>query len=342
MSFEALAITWFGLWGLIWVVYLMLDSYVLGTGMLFPFVTKNEKEEKQLQEAIGPFWGGIETWLVTAGGATFAAFPVTYATMFSYLYTPFMVVLFALFFRAIGLEFMHKKDTQRWRNGWRWAFAVSSFLLPLLFGVAFANIFYGLIIDENGANGSLLSMLQPYGILGGITFVSLALLSGALWISMKTEGAVSERAKQASNVLWFVAALALSIFFVATGNMTNIFDNFGANPVLWIVPALSLAAVLLVKAFQKANRYGTAVVSMFVSIATMMATGFIGLFPVMLPSRIDPAFDITLYEAAASKGNLTVMLIVAVILVPLVIAYQSFMYKIFNKDKISPDNASGY
>lgn len=341
MSHDTLAVIWFGLWGLIWTVYIFLDGYTLGTGMLFPFVTKNRPERNQLQEAIGPFWGGNEVWLLTAGGATFAAFPGAYADMFSFLYEAMFLILFSLFIRATGLEFMHKHDSPRWVLTWKWAFAVASFLIALLFGVAFANLYRGLLIGENGYEGNLLSLLNPYGLLGGILFVSLFLLSGSLWIQLKTVGEPARRCNKLAKPFASIAAAALAIFFVATMNWTPIAGNFNEYPVLWIVPSLSLLTILLSVFFVYKNKIGIAFTAVCLSIITQMASGFIGMFPNMLASSINDAFSVTLYKAAGSALNLKVMFTVAVIFVPIVIAYQIWSYYLF-KGKITKESAKGY
>ncbi len=340
MSHESLAIIWFGLWGLIWTVYFVLDGYVLGTGMLFPFISKNESERRQLQNTIGPFWGGHEVWLITAGGATFAAFPLTYALMFSYLYTPLMLILFALFYRAAGLEFMSKDDNPKWQSFWKWSFAISSFLIPLLLGVAFANMYYGLPFDDKGYYGNILSLLHPYGLLGGLLFVALFLFYGTLWVAVKNEGAVKDNALKYANQLWYFAAALLAIFFVATANRTDLFNNYNQFVLLYLVPVLSLAAILLAKLFLKQGKLLFTFLSTATSIFTLLASGFIGMFPNMLPAK-DPKFSIDLFEAAGSKLNLQLMFIVALILVPVVIVYQVVMYRAF-RHKITPDNAKGY
>ncbi|WP_147534121.1 cytochrome d ubiquinol oxidase subunit II [Bacillus marasmi] len=341
MSHDLLAVIWFGLWGLIWTVYFVLDGYALGTGMLFPFITKNRQERNQLQEAIGPFWGGNEVWLITAGGATFAAFPEVYANMFSYLYTPFMLILFALFFRAAGLEFMHKDDSPLWQKSWKWAFFVGSFLVALLIGVAFTNLYYGLLIGADGYEGNLLSLLHPYGILGGLLFITMFIVSGSLWLSLKVTGIVKSRALAIAKKASVVNILLLAIFLLATNNRTNLFVNFVEQPLYWLVPSLSVVFALLVFPLISKNRNGFAFASLSLSIATLSATGFIGLFPNMLPSRLDESFSTTLYAAAGSELNLKIMLIVALIFVPIVIGYQIWSYTVF-KDKITKETAQGY
>lgn len=341
MTHDTLAIIWFGLWGLIWAIYFILDGYTTGTGMLFPFITKNEKEQKQLQESVGPFWGANEVWLITAGGATFAAFPKTYALMFSYLYIPMYLILFALFFRAIGLEFMHKHDNPLWKKTWKWSFFTGSALIPLLFGVAFANLFYGLNFDDQGSHITFFGLLNGYGLLGGVTFITMFILSGSLWINLKTSGPIHTRASRLVIPIWLFASVSFAMFLVATAMKTTLLANFSATPILWIVPALALITMLLTGLFASMKRYGLAFTSISMSILTFMATGFIGLFPNMLPSKINDAFSVTLFDAAGSELNLQIMFFVAVAIVPIVIAYQIWMYRIFAK-KISPDQPKGY
>lgn len=341
MTHEVLGVIWFGLWGLLWGLYFVLEGYTVGVGMLFPFLASNEKEERQLQETIGPFWGANEVWLITAGGVTFAAFPQTYAMLFSSLYTALFLVLFALFFRAIGLEFMHKHQAAWWKKTWKWAFFAGSLLIPLLFGVAFANLYKGLMIDATGSHVTLLGLLNPYAILGGLTFIGLFLLSGAIWISLKTAGRVQEKAVYWADHLWFVSAALAVLFLVATGNQTSLFAKFAQYPVFWIAPLLCIACVLLVKRFIMKAQFIRAFVGISVAILGLAATGFIGMFPYMILSKVDPAYHLSLFDAAGSELNLKIMLIVTVIIVPIVIVYQAWMQRIF-KDKITENNAKGY
>ncbi|PGC18619.1 cytochrome d ubiquinol oxidase subunit II [Bacillus wiedmannii] len=341
MSHDMLAIIWFGLWGVIWTVYFILDGYALGNGMIFPFVAKDRQERNQLQEAIGPFWGGNEVWLITAGGATFAAFPVTYANMFSYLYTPLFLVLLALFARAAGLEFMHKDDSPIWQKTCKWAFTIGSFLIAFLFGVTFANLYYGLQIGKNGYEGNLISLLNHYGILGGLFFTAIFVVSGALWVMIKTTGEVSDRAYKIARPFSMAAAIILAIFYVATANRTNLFQNFTEYPVLFILPVLAMLMSVLALIMVYKHKIGLSFTFVCLTIAMFMTTGFAGMFPRMLPSRINDAYSTTLYNAAGSQLNLKIMFFVAMVMVPIVIGYQLWSYSIF-KNKIHKDSAKGY
>ncbi|RKQ85499.1 cytochrome d ubiquinol oxidase subunit II [Brockia lithotrophica] len=343
MPEQALPVIWYVLWVVLWVVYFVLDSKTLGLGTLFPFLARNEREEAALQEAVGPFWDGDEVWLITAGGATFAAFPLTYAVMFSALYVPFFLLLFALFYRAVGLEFMSKVKDPGWHNAWRWAFTVASFLVILLLGVAFANLFYGLDFDASGNKTTLFTLLNPYGILGGLTFVTLALLSGTIWGAFKVSGELEKRLEGYAHTLWVVALALFSIYMVATANRaSHLLANYNQVPVLYVIPALALLLLLLVKPLLSRGAQLGAWLATSGTIALLLVTGFVGLFPNMLYSRTAPEASITAYQAAASPLTQTVMLGVALALVPVVIGYQFWAYKKFSERKIDVEEAKGY
>ncbi|MBE3594230.1 MAG: cytochrome d ubiquinol oxidase subunit II [Candidatus Carbobacillus altaicus] len=338
---ETLAVIWFVLWAVLWIVYFVLDGYSLGVGILFPFLARSEQEKRQLQETIGPFWNGNEVWLITAAGATFAAFPLVYANMFSYLYVPLFLILFGLFYRATGLEFMSKDSGRFWKWSWKWAFFGGSFAVALLLGVTFANMFYGLSFTAEGSQTTLLSLLNSYGILGGLTFLAFAVQSGTNWIAHKVSGPLEKRAERLAPVIWFVTAGLFGIFMTATANQTTILDNFNRYPLLYIVPALAVVSLLLVIYFVLKRRHLLAFFSNALVIVLTMATGFIGMFPRMLISRTDPAASITLYEAASSHLTLSIMFFVAMVFVPIVILYQLWAYSLF-RAKITPDEAKGY
>ena len=186
---------WFLLWGLLWAIYFMLDGFDLGLGTLRPFIARNDTESRIIYNVMGPFWDGNEVWLITAGGVTFAAFPTTYAVMFSTLYAPLLLILFGLIIRAVSFEFRGQIDSPGWRKLWDTCLFVGSFVPALLFGVAFANIFQGIPFDDKGVfHGTLFTLLNPYGILGGMLFVLLFLLHGSLWLAVKAEGPLYDRA----------------------------------------------------------------------------------------------------------------------------------------------------
>ncbi len=330
MSYTALAITWFGLWGLLWAVYFMLDGFDLGVGMLYPFLTKNEMDRKMLLNSIGPVWDGNEVWLITAGGATFAAFPTTYALMFSYLYTPLMLILFGLIIRGTAIEFMNKETNKAWENSWKWAFFAGSVTVSLLLGVAFANIFKGLPMDANGYHGTLLTLLNPYGILGGILFVVLFLLTGSIWISVKTEDILHDRSMKFASSIWYVVLVAAVLFLVYSYFATNLFTNYIDNPVWSIIPILAVSALVLVRVFLLKKDAVKAFFASSVTILTTIFFGIVGLFPNMIPSSIDPKYSLTLYNSSSSQYTLNIMFFVAIIFVPIVISYQIFVYKIFS------------
>src|SRR5512133_1099735 len=225
-----LQVTWFVLWAVLWAVYFMLDGFVLGAGMLQRALGKTDAERRVVINTLGPIWDGNEVWLITAGGATFAAFPTTYALMFSYLYTALLLLLFALIVRGVAVELRNKEKDERWHNIWDKALIVSSFLPALLFGVAFGNIFRGLPMDASGYHGSLLYLLNPYGLLTGVLFVLLFLQHGALYVAVKTTGTVAERGATLANQLWPAVLAVAAIFLVATNFATKLLVNYFSHP----------------------------------------------------------------------------------------------------------------
>ena len=240
-------IIWFILWGILWAVFFMLEGFDFGAGILHGFLGRNETEKSIIRRAIGPFWDGNEVWLVTAGGATFAAFPGTYALMFSYLYSALLIILFGLIFRGVGLEFRSKGDGQAWKKGWDAAIFFGSLIPALLFGVAFGNIFRGLPMDSEGYHGSLFTLLNPYGLLTGLVFVLLFIVHGALWLSLKTEGDLSSRASGLAGRIWYILLAASVLFLVSTEFSTNLYENYLRNMLWFVVPAIAVLSMILLK-----------------------------------------------------------------------------------------------
>ncbi|HLO25078.1 MAG TPA: cytochrome d ubiquinol oxidase subunit II [Geobacteraceae bacterium] len=322
-------IIWFILWGVLWSVYFMLDGFVLGTGMLHYLLGKNDGEKRVLINTIGPVWDGNEVWLLTAGGATFAAFPTTYALMFSYLYTALLLLLFSLIIRGVSYEFRGKVDNERWKRGWDLAIVVGNFLPSLLFGVAFGNIFAGLPMDAAGYHGSLLSLLNPYGLLTGVLFVLLFAMHGSLYAAVKTRDDLSVRATVMANRLWPALLAVAAAFLVYTGFATRLYENyFNAVPFL-IVPVLAVAALVGIKYFLARGEHLRAFTASCLTIVLVVGTGVIGLFPNLIPSSLDPAYSLTIYNSSSSPYTLKIMTVVALIFVPTVIAYKIWVYRVF-------------
>ena len=335
---------WFLLWGVLWAIYFILDGYDLGIGTLIPILGKSNTDRRTMLNAMGPFWDGNEVWLITAGGVTFAAFPKAYAVMFSGLYTPLMLLLFALIVRGVSLEFRHQVDSPAWRRVWDWGATLGSFLPALILGVAFANIFMGLPLDENGVfQGSFLTLFNPYGLAGGVLFVLLFAMHGALWLTIKSEGDLQQRAAGLARKLWPVLVALIGAFVVLTIFYTNLLANYLLNPlmlVLLVVPVLAL--VLLRQQIGKEDWWFAWGLSA-VMIGGLTLFGVVGLYPALLPSSISPEYSITIANAASSTLTLSIMLGVTLVFIPIVAGYQFWLYKTFShkvtEKELSQDGA---
>jgi cytochrome d ubiquinol oxidase subunit II len=322
---------WFILWGVLWAVYFMLDGFDLGLGTLLPFLAKDETERRMLYTSMGPFWNGNEVWLLTAGGATFAAFPAAYAAMFSAMYTPLMLLLFAIIIRGIAFEYRGKIDDPSWRARWDGLFVVGSALPMLLLGVAFANIFAGVPIDADGVfQGNLLTYLNPYGLLGGALFVLLFLVHGAIWGAWRAAGELGARAGRTAAMLWPALLVVAVAFLVASWFATPLYKNYLEMPLLWVLPLSAVAGLVLTRVFIARQAWGKAWSFSALTIAGATFFGVAGLFPNIFPSSIDPAFSRTAFNAASTPMTLGIMLAVALVMVPIVIAYQAWVYRLFS------------
>jgi cytochrome bd ubiquinol oxidase subunit II len=334
-----LAATWFVLWGLLWAVYFMLDGFDLGAAALLPLLARDEAERRRVYGAIGPFWDGHEVWLIAAGGITFAAFPGTYAVMFSALYTPLMLVLFALILRGAAIGMRAEFESIAARRGLDHVFTIASALAAVLLGVAFANIFRGVPIDGQGVfHGNLLTVLNPYGLIGGALFLAAFGLHGALWIALKTEGGLQDRAVALAKKLWVVTVAMAVVFLAATAALTGLWGRYLAHPVLLIIPLAAVAALAAVGPLLRAGRRLGALLGSAVFIGAAVAFGLAGIYPALLPSSLDPAFNLTTTNSASGPYTLKIMLAVALVFVPAVIAYQLWVHWIFR----GPVDESGH
>ncbi|MFP4040481.1 MAG: cytochrome d ubiquinol oxidase subunit II [Desulfosudaceae bacterium] len=326
MSLEAL---WFFIWGLLWAVFFMTDGFDFGVGSLYPFLGKNDQDRRIMINTLGPLWDGNEVWLITAGGVTFAAFPLVYATMFSSLYSILMLILFALIVRGVSFEFRGKIDHPAWTRVWDACIFGGSLVPALLFGVVFANIFQGLPFDDSGYYGSLVSLFNPYGLLGGFLFLTLFLQHGATWLCLKTEGELRQRAEAAANDIWYVLLCLTVVFLIVSAQATNLYDNYWDQPILLAVIPAAVAALLGVKIFLKKRNWAGAWFSSGLTIGLAVFFGLIGLFPSLLPSSLGERYHLTAYNDASSTLTLKIMLGVVVVVIPVVIAYQAWAYLLF-------------
>jgi cytochrome bd ubiquinol oxidase subunit II len=330
----ALQSTWFFLWGLLWAVYFMTDGYDLGAGTLLPFLGKNAEEKRAVIVSIGPFWDGNEVWLLTAGGVTFAAFPRVYSVMFSSLYSALMLILFALILRGVSFEFGSNVENPRWKRLWEACSFIGSIVPAILFGTAFANIFKGIPIDQNGIyTGNLFTLLNPYGLLGGVFFLLMFLMHGALWLAARTQENLQKKAVSAAKILWPIEVIVAVLFLVVSAFVTRLYDNYLAHPSLFIVIALAVAGLFGIEIFLIKKAYFKAWLCSALAIVSATFFGVIGLFPSMFPSSINPAYSLTAMNSSSSPLTLTIMLVVVIIFVPVVLGYQIWTYFLF-KDKL--------
>jgi len=330
---------WFVLWGVLWAVYFMLDGYDLGAGTLVPFLAGDETEKRIIHQTMGPLWNGNEVWLITAGGVTFAAFPGTYAVMFSALYSALMLVLFSLIIRGVSLEFRSKVDSPGWRRVWDLGTFVGSGLPAVLLGVAFANIFQGLPLDAQGVNqGTLFDLLNWYGLLGGVLFLLLFLVHGSLWIALRTGGGLQDRAAALAGRLWLLLLVAAVLFLIATAFTTKLWNNYLAWPPLLVVPLAAVVCLLLTRIRLRAGAWLSAWAFSAGTIVSCTLFGVIGLYPALLPSSLNPEWSMTIHNSASSPLTLKIMLGVAAVMVPVVIVYQFLVHRFFSH-KVDPAEA---
>lgn len=321
---------WFVLIAVLWIGFFFLEGFDFGVGMLMPFLGKNDEDRQLILNTIGPHWDGNEVWLLTAGGATFAAFPQWYATLFSGFYLAFFLLLLGLIIRGVAIEFRSKDYNPKWRRFWDWAIFTGSFLPALLLGVAFANLSKGMPIDGNMMfTGNLFTLLNPYGLLGGLTNLSVFLLHGAIFLSLKTEVEVRARAEHAAKKLWLPAVVTVFLLAVATFFYTDFIKHLGIFPVVF--PFGALVTILLSGWFVWRKQDGWAFIMTALNILLTLATFFLIMFPRVMISNIDPAFSLDIWNAASSPYTLKVMSIVAAIFIPIVLAYQGYTFWVFRK-----------
>jgi cytochrome bd ubiquinol oxidase subunit II len=326
-AYTTLQVVWFVLISILWLGYFVLEGFDFGVGMLMRAVGRTKGERRAILHTIGPIWDGNEVWLLVAGGATFAAFPQWYATLFSGFYLALFLILLGLIVRNVAFEFWGKGESERWRSRWEWAMIGGSFLPALLWGVGWANIVHGVPIDaQHEYTGTIFDLLKPYALLGGLATLSLFLAHGAIFLNLKTTGEMGARARAiAARVAPVAAVIGIGFLAWTVGSHRGGVDVGSA-----ILAAL--AAVALVAAAVLAGRHpGRAFAATSGAIVAFFCSLFVDLFPHTMISSTSSAFDMTLNQSASSHYTLTVMTVVAVLLVPVVLIYQAWTYWVFRQ-----------
>jgi cytochrome d ubiquinol oxidase subunit II len=336
----ALQITWFVIIAVLIVGYAILDGFDLGVGFWY-LLARGQEQRRTLLNAIGPVWDGNEVWLLTAGGALFAAFPPVYATAFSSMYLALVILLLGLIFRAASLEFRSKVESRTWRSAWDVGFAVGSIVPALLFGVAAGNIVSGMPLDGAGHyTGTFLGLLGPHALLVGLTGLAMFATHGALYIVVKTDGELATRAR---TWAWWAWIALVALFAVTTVAMLlarpRLLANFEAAPPLFLVPGLVVTGLVGIAAGLRRGRAVLAFLSSATTIAALVATAGISIFPYLVPALGQPELGLTIHDSSASMKSLQIMLVLAGLGMPLVLLYTVYIYRTF-RGKVVLDDAS--
>ena len=341
MSPETLCIIWFIILIVLLIGYAILDGFDLGVGIIHPFVAKTDRERRLVMNSIGPLWDGNEVWLVTFGGALFAMFPNAYASIFSAFYIPFVLLLFALIFRAVSLEFRSKRKSPFWRNFWDILFFFGSTLAAFLFGVAVGAVMQGLELSELGDyQGTLFDMLSGFSIAVGFFTVALLAMHGAIYLYLKTEGELQQRLftwMKGTYYLYltlFVLVTLWSIFFVPAS-----LQHFGDYPILWLVPLLNIIAIMNIPRAIAKHKPMYAFLSSCCTISALVFLFSAALFPDLLPASNNAEFSVTIYNAASSTLTQKIGLIIVAIGMPMVLSYTILVYWTF-RGKVQLDEGS--
>jgi cytochrome d ubiquinol oxidase subunit II len=321
---------WFILIGVLFSGYFLLEGFDLGVGMLLPFVSKTDGERRQVINTIGPHWDANEVWLITAGGAMFAAFPGWYATLFSGFYLPLFLMLVGLILRGVALEFRSKDENPVWRTFWDWSIFTGSLIPSLLWGVAFGNFLRGVPIDAaQNYTGGFWNLLNPYALVCGLLVIAGFLLQGGLFLVMKTDGPVMLKTQSFLMKIWTVALVLLAGAITYSFFETDMASKAGIKPGFF--PILTLVTLLGAGFFLFKKNFKWSFIIQSITIVLLTAFVFLSLFPRVLISSSSPEWSLTIYNASSSPYTLGVMSIVALIFVPIVLAYTAWTYWIFRR-----------
>jgi cytochrome d ubiquinol oxidase subunit II len=359
-DYETLKIIWWLFVGALLIGFAITDGFDLGVGTLLPFLGKNDAERRVIINSVGPTWDGNQVWFITAGGAVFAAWPLVYAAAFSGLYIALLLVLFALFFRPVGFDYRSKLEDTRWRTAWDWGLFAGGFVPALVFGVAFGNLLQGLPFQYDDTlrptyTGSFFALLNPFALLAGVVSLSMLVMHGAIYLQLRTEGAIFQRAKVAARIfgILMMVAFAAAGVWLAMGidgfRVTDMpspnavpnvlaklvetapgawLNNYSHYPWMMLAPALGFAGAIMALLLSGKDRPGTAFVFSGISLAGVILTAGFSLFPFIMPSSLDPRSSLTVWDATSSHLTLTLMFWAVVIFLPIVIAYTSWVYAV--------------
>jgi len=359
-DYETLKIIWWLFVGVLLIGFAITDGFDLGVGALLPFLGKNDGERRVIINTVGPTWDGNQVWFITAGGAVFAAWPLVYAAAFSGLYIALLLVLFALFFRPVGFDYRSKLEDPRWRSAWDWGLFAGGFVPALVFGVAFGNLLLGLPFQYDDTlrttyTGSFFALLNPFALLAGVVSLSMLVMHGAIYIQLRTEGAVYQRAKVAARIfgILMIVAFAAAGVWVAMGidgfrivsmpaadAAANVLakvveqasgawmNNYSLYPWMMSAPVLGFAGAAVALLLSAKDRPGAAFVFSGVSLAGVILTAGFSLFPFIMPSSLDPRSSLTVWDATSSHLTLTLMFWAVVIFLPIIILYTSWVYSV--------------
>ncbi len=362
-DYETLRVIWWVLVGVLLIGFAITDGFDMGVGALLPFVGKKDIERRVMINSIAPHWDGNQVWLITAGGALFAAWPLVYATAFSGFYVAMILTLMALFFRPVGFDYRSKLESPRWRNNWDWCLFIGGAVPPIVFGVAFGNLLQGVPFEFNQFlmstyHGNFFGLLNPFGLLAGIVSLSMFLAQGATWLMMKTEGEVLARSRTAaigSSLLllvlfavagWWVSGMEGYVIVNAAANdaVSNPLgkevvlqagawmNNYSLYPWMIAAPVLGLSMSLLTALFAMLNKGWVAFTTSSLAMAGVILTAGFSMFPFVMPSSLEPSQSLTMWDTTASFNTLQVMTVAAAIFVPIVLGYTIWTYiKMFGR-----------
>lgn len=358
-DYETLKVIWWGIIGIVIIGFALTGGFDLGVGMLLPWVGKTDDERRVLLNSIGPTWEGNQTWFITAGGATFAAWPLVYSAAFSGLYVALILLLFSLFIRPVGFDYRSKVSNPLWRSCWDWGLFIGGFVPALIFGVAFGNLFIGLpfsydIYMQVTYYGGLFGLLNPFSLLAGLLSISMLVMHGASFLHTKTEGVIENRSKKIacyaaifSCVLFIAGGLWIrnmqgmqiltmpdtnSAFMPTTKTVAQVFgawlDNYSRWPLLWILPSATIIFTLLCALLNRLSYARSAFVSSGLAVTGIILTAGASLFPFVLPSLLEPNSSLTVWDAVSTQRTLNIMFWVTLIMVPVILLYTGWVYRI--------------